>query len=220
MRSAIVVMLVVLAAALPVCSPAAPDIASEVAKLEQAYRQLGDMQAVFRQQSISGAVAVARQASGQVYFKKQGKMLWKYETPEEQHIILDGTTLWVYLPEEKQAMKNNFSIIPEHIVLDLFRGKIDILKKFKAAFAERGPGDAHDAVLVELVPLEPDPTMTGIILGLDPASYLVRRSVLTDAFGNRTELEFRDIMVDRGLPDSLFEFTPPKGVDVFEPPQM
>lgn len=198
---------------------ASADVAQEVKKLERAYDALKDMQASFQQQTSSGAVAVVQQASGRVYFKKQGKMLWKYEAPEEQQIILDGKTLWVYLPEEKQAMKNNFTTVPQHIVVDLFRGRIDILERYRAAFAERAPADAGPEIMLELVPIEPDPTLASLILFLDPATSLVRKSILTDAFGNRTELTFGDIRIDQGLADSMFEFTPSRGVDIFEPPQ-
>jgi len=198
---------------------ASADIAQEVKKLEKAYETLKDMQAGFQQQSSSGAVAVVQQASGRVYFKKQGKMLWHYEAPEKQQIILDGKTLWVYLPEEKQAMKNNFTTVPQHIVVDLFRGSIDILSRFRAAFAERAAGDDGTQTVIELIPIEPDPTLASLVLWLDPATSLVRKSCLTDVFGNRTELVFQDVRVDQGLADALFEFTPPRGVDIFEPPQ-
>ena len=217
-------MIINACAALLMCLPlsafgASADVAQEVKKLERAYEALKDMQASFQQQTSSGAVAVVQQASGRVYFKKQGKMLWKYEAPEEQHIILDGKTLWVYQPEEKQAMKNNFTTVPQHIVVDLFRGKIDILERYRAAFAGSAAGDDGSQIVIELIPVEPDPTLASLVLFLDPATSLVRKSSLTDSFGNRTELTFGDIRVDQGLADSMFEFIPPRGVDIFEPPQ-
>jgi outer membrane lipoprotein carrier protein len=198
---------------------ASGDITQEVKKLEQAYESLKDMQADFQQETRSGTIAVVQRAKGQVYFKKVGKMLWKYETPEEQLIVLDGKTLWFYLPAEKQAMKNNFTTLPQHIVADLFRGRMDVLSKFRASFIQRTPDDTSDQVILELVPIEYDPTLSKLVLWLDPASYLIRKTSLLDAFGNRTELMFGDIKVDHGLSDSLFTFTPPSGVDVFEPPQ-
>lgn len=196
------------------------DIGQEVKKLEQAYESLKDMQAAFQQETRSGAIAVVQKAEGRVYFKKAGKMLWKYEMPEEQLIVLDGKTLWFYLPAEKQAMKNNFTTLPQHIVADLFRGRMDVLSKFRANFVQRTPDDTSDQVMLELVPIESDPTLSKLVLWLDPASYFIRKTSLLDAFGNRTELWFQDIKVDQGLPDSLFTFTPPSGVDVFEPPQL
>jgi outer membrane lipoprotein carrier protein len=220
MKVKIIVLLVSLAL-LPLHAVVdASDVASDVKKLEQAYESLKDMQAVFQQETRSGAIAVVQKAVGRVYFKKGGKMLWHYETPEEQLIVLDGKTLWIYQPAEKQAMKNNFSIIPQHIVADLFRGKMDVLDKFKVTPVPRGTNDTSDLVVLELVPIESDPTVRKLVLWLDPVSYLVRKTALTDGFGNRTELTFQDIKVDQGLSDSVFTFTPPSDVDIFEPPKL
>ncbi len=208
-------------AVLPLSAAAgSTDVAQQIARLEKAYETLQDMQAAFQQETVSGAVAVVQQATGRVYFKKQGKMLWKYETPEEQHIILDGTTLWFYQPEEKQAMKNNFTVVPQHIVVDLFRGRIDILQRYRAAAVAPDPEDTSGFLVIELAPIEHDPMLSRLVLWLDPESFLVRKTALFDAFGNRTDLAFSDIKVDQSLPDSLFAFTPPPGVDVFEPPQL
>lgn len=217
----IVAMIGALVVMLPMNAVGDPgDVGPAVKKLEQAYESLHDMQAVFQQETSSGAIAVVQQAAGRVYFKKVGKMLWHYETPEEQLIVLDGKTLWFYLPAEKQAMRNNFSIIPQHIVADLFRGRMDVLAKFRVSFVPRKADDTGDQVMLELVPIEPDPTVSRLIVWLDPISYLVRKTSLTDGFGNRTELMFQDIKVDQGLSDSVFVFTPPSDVDVFEPPQL
>jgi len=195
-------------------------VAQDVKKLEQAYESLKDMQAVFQQETRSGVIAVVQKAVGRVYFKKGGKMLWHYETPEEQLIILDGKTLWIYQPVEKQAMKNNFSIIPQHIVADLFRGKMDVLDKFTVTPVPHGVNDTSDLVVLELVPIESDLTVRKLVLWLDPTSYLVRKTLLTDGFGNLTELTFEDIKIDQDLSDSVFVFTPPSDVDIFEPPKL
>jgi outer membrane lipoprotein carrier protein len=217
----IAAILFVLVTMLPMSAIGDPgDVGPTVKRLEQAYEAFQDMQAAFKQETTSGAIGVVQRAAGRVYFKKAGRMLWKYETPEEQLIVLDGKTLWFYLPAEKQAMKNNFSIIPRHIVADLFRGSMDVLEKFKVRFAPREPDDAPGQVMLELVPVEPDPTVSKLIVWLDPVSYMIRKTSLTDSFGNRTDLSFEDIKVDQGLSDSMFAFTPPEGVDVFEPPQL
>ncbi len=97
--------------------------------------------------------------SGSVWFKKPGKMLWEYKTPQAQKIILDGKNLWFYVPEDKQVMKNNFSTIPQHIVVDLFRGKIAIQEKFKVSFIQEEMKNSRKEISLELIPLAYDPTV-------------------------------------------------------------
>jgi outer membrane lipoprotein carrier protein len=61
--------------------------------------------------------------------------------------------------------------------------------------------------------------MTKLTLWIDPKEYYILRTSLEDEFGNRTVLKFFNIEIDKGIDDTLFQFTPPPGVEIFEPPQ-
>jgi outer membrane lipoprotein-sorting protein len=41
---------------------------------------------------------------------------------------------------------------------------------------------------------------------------------LYDPFGNLTKVKLKDIQVDKGVSDSLFDFKVPSGVEVIKPP--
>ncbi len=124
-----------------------------ISKLEKKYESMNDYHAYFTQETQQGSINMVQKAEGEVCFKKGGKMIWHYKTPEVQKIILDGKNLWFYLPEEKQVMKNNFSTIPSHIVVDLFRGKIDIQQKFKIAFIQNTTKNNKTILSIKLIPL-------------------------------------------------------------------
>ncbi|MCX8044356.1 MAG: outer membrane lipoprotein chaperone LolA [Desulfobacterota bacterium] len=187
-----------------------------VTAIEQRYAALQDFHADFEQETTMASVSQSEKGSGSVWLKKGGKMLWHYKKPEEQKIILDGKNLWIYLPADKQVMKNNFSAIPQHIVVDIFRGQINIRDKFTVALLREEP----PCVVLELVPREYDPTVKKLRLWYDPEKRLLTKTELEDDLGTKTQLTFKRISIDKGIKDSLFEFTPPKGVDVFEPPQV
>lgn len=190
-----------------------------ITQLEKRYESLKDFQASFEQETHLGSINRVEKGEGFVSFKKGGKMLWEYTTPTAQKIILDGKTLWLYLPDEKQVMKNNFSAIPSHIVVDLFRGQINIQHKFKVMFIQEEVKNNTTLLAMELVPLIYDPTITKLTLWIDPETFFIIRTSLEDEFGTRTALRFFNIKADKGIDDALFEFTPPEGVEVFEPPQ-
>jgi outer membrane lipoprotein carrier protein len=190
-----------------------------VDKLESEYGAMKDLSARFAQETSLRSVRQVERAAGEVYFKKGGKMLWNYSTPEVQKFILDGTNLWVYQPAENQVMKNTFSALPQHIVLDLFSGKVDIQKRFKVALAPQSTPEPAAEVVLELVPLEYDPTVTKLMLWIDPVKYYITKSVLDNEVGNSTVIMFSDIKVNKGIDDALFTFVPPAGVEIFEPPQ-
>lgn len=207
--------------ALALCAPAlgaAEDMDRCVTALEKRYEAMKDFHATFEQETRLASINRVEKGAGEIWFKKPGNMLWEYRTPQAQKIILDGTNLWLYLPEDRQVMKNNYATIPQHIVVDLFRGKIDIRKKFKVSPAGPAPGP-HGAVGIELVPRTFDPTVKKLTLWVDAKTSHILRTRLEDDFGTVTTLTFSGIAIDTGIPDATFSFTPPPGVEVFEPPQ-
>jgi outer membrane lipoprotein carrier protein len=190
-----------------------------VKKLEKQYETMKDFHAGFEQETRLASINRVEKGSGTIWFKKPGKMLWEYAAPQVQKIILDGKNLWLYLPEDKQVMKNNFSTIPQHIVVDLFRGKIIIQEKFKVSLMQQELKNSAKEISLELVPLSYDPTVKKLTLWVDAEKFYILRTCLEDDFGTKTMLAFSHIEIDKNIPDSTFAFTPPPGVEVFEPPQ-
>lgn len=191
-----------------------------VSKLEKQYEAMKDFHAVFEQETYLGSLKRVEKGEGFVFFKKGGKMLWEYTKPTVQKIILDGKNLWFYLPEEKQVMKNNFTSIPTHIVVDLFRGKINIQEKFRISYIDNVVKDKQSEIVLELIPIIYNPTLKKLTLFIDPNTYYISKSSLEDEFGNKTVLKFNNIQVDKGVDDAHFEFVPPAGVEIFEPPRL
>lgn len=191
-----------------------------VKKLEKQYEAMKDFHADFQQETRLASINRVEKGSGAIWFKKPGKMLWEYTAPQAQKIILDGKNLWLYLPEDRQVMKNNFTTIPQHIVVDLFRGKVVIQEKFKVSLVQQEPKSSTGEISLELVPRVFDPTVKKLTLWVDAEKFYILRTCLEDDFGTRTMLTFSNIAIDKNIPDATFAFTPPPGVEVFEPPQV
>jgi outer membrane lipoprotein carrier protein len=187
-----------------------------IAAIERRYESMQDMQAGFTQESRSGALPVVQHGAGTVRLKKGGKMLWDYTSPERQQIILDGTNLWLYLPDDKQVMKNDYARLPSHIVADLFRGRVRLRERF-AVRREQEPC-APGRLCLALIPREETPSVKSLRMTIDTATYDITATEIEDMFGNRTLLRFSGIVTDAGIDDAVFVFTPPPGVDVFELP--
>lgn len=216
MKSILTIITVLLLLSAQSYAASAEDIKTAVKKLEKQYEAMKDFHADFTQETRLASINKVEKGAGSVWFKKPGKMLWEYTAPQAQKIILDGKNLWLYVPEDKQVMKNNFSTIPQHIVVDLFRGKIAIQEKFKVSPAQ---SENKKELALDLVPLTYDPTVKKLTLWVDAEKFYILRTCLDDDFGTRTTLAFSNIAIDKNMPDSTFAFTPPPGVEVFEPPQ-
>jgi outer membrane lipoprotein carrier protein len=67
--------------------------------LEARYRSARTMQATFLERYTENNRTV-RVEAGTVYFRRPGKMRWEYESPEKNLFLVDGKTVWFYVPAD------------------------------------------------------------------------------------------------------------------------
>ena len=70
--------------------------------------------------------------------------------------------------------------------------------------------------VLSMIPKEENPYFQKITLYVVRDELLVRQMTVTDPNGNETDWLFDEIEVNPELPDSLFRFSPPDGVEVIE----
>ena len=83
-------------------------------------------------------------------------------------------------------------------------------------FEVREAGNTDEYDLLELRSRSRDAEFERILLGLSGDVLVLM--ILEDAFGLRTEIRFDSVETNLTLDASLFEFTPPPGVDVIGAP--
>jgi outer membrane lipoprotein carrier protein len=191
----------------------APSLEDVVKGLEGAYGKLNDLKAEFDQTAFNKSLNQTIPAQGTVYLKKGGKLRWEYADPTPQQIVSDGKTVWIYTPALSQV---NVGPAPEAMAGpagSFLSGLGKVREHFEVRFLNPAePRDRDGNVVLDLTPKQPLPTMTRLILSLDPRSWDVRRAVLYDQFENTVTMQFKKTLTNSGLPDSLFTFVAPKGV--------
>src|SRR5262245_17940345 len=205
------------AAAPAAAAPAARlDVKAVVAEVQKRYDAAADFRARFTQTLTSAALGRKTNSSGEVTFKKPGRMRWDYEKPDKASYITDGGVLWLYEPDDKQAFKQKLETSQLPAALSFLTGKGKLANEFDISFASKPTqGSAGDYVL-SLSPKAPQATVKTILFVVDPRTFDVRESIITDAQGNTNDLVFADIRVNTRVPDALFKFTPPAGVRVID----
>lgn len=210
-RFQLLVVVVVLFA--PPAFASAPALDDVVRSLEASYGKISDLKADFAQTSFNKSLNSTIPAKGIVSLKKGGKLRWEYSEPTPQVIVSDGKTLWVFTPSLNQV---NVGPAPEALAGpagSFLAGLGRLREQFTVRFLNPvRPADAEGDVLLDLAPKHPLPTLTRLILAVDPKRWLVRKAVVYDQFENTVTMNFTKIQVNSGLADSLFTFTPPRGV--------
>ena len=194
-----------------------PDVL--VARVQSRYERTTRLQARFRQETRVPGFDQVQTGQGQVWILKPGMMRWDYTTPERQTIIANGDTLWIYLPEDRQVIRDhiNHSLGTRTPALFL-AGQARLTDLFTVQGTSiQGPGEGG-LLQLELTPKGATLPYTQVSLGIDPSSYLVKLVRVIDAVGNMTAMWFSDIDTEAAVTPSLFQFQVPPGVEVMAPP--
>src|SRR6266403_188705 len=201
--------------ALTVAGPtlAGPSLDDVVRGVESAYGRMIDLKADFNQTSFNKSLNSTIPAQGAVYLKKGGKLRWEYSEPTKQEIVSDGKKLWVYTPQLNQA---NVADAPEALAGpagSFLAGLGRLRTEFQVRFLNPAqPKDAEGNWALDLTPKQPLPTMTRLILSVDPKNWEIRKAVVHDQFENTVTMRFSKMAVNSGLPERTFTFVAPKGV--------
>ncbi len=168
----------------------------------------------------------------------QAKFRWEYHQPTNQEIVSDGRTLWVYLPENNQVIRSDIEDALRQQAenpVTFLTGLGNLSRDFSIRWASPNR-DAGGNYIIELRPRRSSPLMNRLLMVIDRDAVLrfdenlrpelrqgggevfpLLSTTVFDPNGNSTLIEFRDMRVNRGLPDSMFEFMRPAGVEVVRP---
>jgi outer membrane lipoprotein carrier protein len=184
------------------------------------YEKINDFYAKFAQEATVRALNQVEKAEGEVWFKKPGKMRWNYYKPDKQEIVSDGRTIWLYNHEEKQVVESPLTeVVDTPTTTTLLSGLGNVKKQFNASFSKVGFPD-EDGYLIDLTPKEDksEEKYDKVTIAVDKKDMMVKTIYLYDPFGNLTKVRLRDIEINKGIPDSLFNLKVPKGVEVIKAP--
>ncbi len=198
-------------------APAAPKaeglgLEAMVGRLERRYRSTGSFKAKFKEQ-ITTAGGAKREREGAIAYRKPGRVRWDFGPPEEETVVSDGTTLYMYQPDLNQVLETPLkrafrSSAPAALLL----GIGDLERDFSASLPHSPPADG----LLHLS-LKPKTDGAQVALALNPKTYDIAALTVTDELGNVTALEFSDLQTNVALDEALFDFKVPAGADVVTP---
>jgi outer membrane lipoprotein carrier protein len=200
--------------------PARLELSTVVARVQNRYDQAKDFQARFTQKYSRSVVGRVTVFTGQVHFKKPGRMRWDYDKPEARMFLSNGQVLWLYEPEEKQAFKQDLKTSQLPAALAFLMGKGRIADEFEVAWSNDARFGRPDDYRLSLRPKQPQSTYKAIVFVVDAGDFSVRESVLTDQQGNVNHFAFSDLKMNAKVADEVFRWSPPAGVRVVDTGKM
>lgn len=199
--------------------PTSPALSAETAtqRVQRRYDATETFSADFDQEMKIESGGQVLRSSGKVWFQRPGRMLWRYEKPDEQTIVCDGEYLWIHQPADKQVLRAPLrDAFESRTPVSFLLGVASVERDFRPALlAPAGDG----SVRLRLDPLaDPQAVLGSLELELDPVTFDIRAAIIRDSIGNTTRVALRGLVRNRPLDPALFRFEPPAGTDVQESP--
>lgn len=185
--------------------------ASQIVKnVQNNYEKTNDAVIQFTQTVVYPLSKLSRTITGTLYIKKGNK--YRIDT-EDKVIVTNGKTSWVYMPSSKQVIIDNFrndknTITPEKFLLDVPSDYFAVLLSAKK------DGDSKIYTL-RLTPKSDDSFIRSITIEIN-GDWTIKSAAVSDMNDTKYTYTVNSLKVNTSLPDSEFEFVPPKGTQVVD----
>lgn len=170
------------------------------------------MQATFVQTLRTNDGEVLQQSSGQFYLHRPGRFRWNYTLPYPQEIVSDGKFVWIYDIDLQQVTVQKKSTSLSNTPMALMEGKLKLGEAYTVSELDNRDG----VYRLKLSSKSDDTDFSEIVVGVNASGLKFMQ--LHDQFEQTTDIVFDNLKSNLSLANTLFEFVPPEGVDIFGDP--
>lgn len=182
-----------------------------VAALQKKYESIASMKAEFTQLLVHKESGSKEKRSGVLYFKKPLLVRWESKKPSPELLLVTNKEIWNAFPDEEVAYKYALSLAQDsRSIVRVVTGQARLDQDFQIEDEGREGG----LIKLHLFPKEPVQALVEAILWVDPASSLIKKVRIYDFYGNENEIAFTSQDIGAPIRDSLFTYTPEKGMTV------
>lgn len=184
--------------------------ADDTAPLIEYLNNLHSYSATFAQQRFDETGALLETAKGDCSIERPGRFRWNYREPYQQVIVSDSSKLWIYDEDLAQVTVNQVIAGAPGTPAELLSAQFDVATRYTVAHL--GPLEGYD--WYRLHPKDAKTQFQEVELGF--ADHEIKAMRLKDNLGQTTLLHFEAVKRNAPMAQTLFQFTPPAGVDVVE----
>ena len=185
--------------------------------IQTQYQSILSFSGHFKQTSFrANSEIVPRTAEGEVSYKRPGKMRWLYAPPEEQLLVTNGETLWLYDTLLENVTIQKLEKLTDGTALSFLLGLGDLNEDFKRRKISKSLLKNPQGLIVELEPHQKTANLAFIQLEVDPENYNLRTIALMDQQGNYRTITLESMSYNLALEDEFFEFEVSAEMEVIE----
>ena len=184
--------------------------------IQRQYQSILSFSGHFVQTSYRNNTETVRKAKGFVSYKRPGKMRWLYDAPEEQLLVTNGETLWLFDPLLENVSIQKLEKLNEGTALSFLLGLGDLEADFNRRVISQSLLTSQNALIVELEPKKAAANLSFIQLAVHPETYNLQKIALMDRQNNYRTIELGSMRYNIALGDNLFEFKVSQDMEVIK----
>lgn len=188
-------------------------------QLQQLLNAYHSYQASYRQLSYNAQGRVVARNHGKIFVLRPGKFRWQSNSPTAQTLIANGQLLWVYDIDLQQATQRKLTRQDDSLAA-LMTGDADkVLVSYQVQYLKNKSPGTWFRLLPKVAGKSSASAMNqGLFQSLDLQFVQQRLQALRmlNHLDEYTSIQFYKIKLNQRLKASLFQFTPPPGVDVLK----
>lgn len=186
-----------------------------LARAAEAYRAATTLRSEFVQRIEIPALETQKEGRGVVFQRKPNYFLMRFEEPEGDIVVADGQWFWMYYPSAQpdQVIRTAIDQTAEGATLGA-QFLVSPTERYVATYVQRDVLDQRAAFLLSLVPKYEAP-YTLVRVWIDVEDYLVRKFEIHEENETVRTITLTHVEAGVNLPEDLFRFSPPPGVEVF-----
>ena len=173
-------------------------------RVQANYQAIQSFQGRFEQEDRQSDGRIAR-AAGRIAYLRPGRMRWEYEPPNEQLLVTDGETVWLYDPILDNVTVQPLAELTQGTPLAFLLGAGNLKEDFSCRPYTRTPPD-DGLTYLELVPRQPIPALDYIQLGMPPGNDHIASLRMVDSQGNVRTMRFLNLRTNVPLAPERFTF--------------
>ena len=178
--------------------------------INEYLNEIHSLQASFKQSIFSPANEVIDYTEGSILLKKPGNIMWQFTVPSLKRITVHDQKISTYDANLNQVVIVPFSDRYQSSLANILL-KNNSLTSYYQISSETSNNNVYSAILVQK---ESNNLFTKMKITV--VEMLLTEIKLWDASGQSISISFDDIIQNAPLADSSFQFSIPKGADVFD----
>jgi outer membrane lipoprotein-sorting protein len=184
-----------------------------VNKVETAQDSVDDVQMKLEMSMKDTLSGQEQHLHGLIQIKSPDKVYVHYEKPNEQFLYVNGSSMQMYQPDQKTVYVQKSEAGKDRSPFYLGVGRA--LKKYIKVSRVSITKDSGDEIVLLFIPVDDNQGFDHMKVSIHKKDWWPYQMEV-ETTSTITKADFKDLVFNKGLADSLFKFTPPKDAQVVE----